>query len=69
MKTNNLRNEIKEFLKNFCIEVDENTDTVSVDDCFKYQDVIYYIPDDTSIMTDDDALLADMLLATFKLDI
>lgn len=64
MKTNNLRNEIKEFIKDFCLKVDIDTDTSS-EDCFVYESVMYYIPEDTSLMSEDDALLAKMLLATF----
>ena len=66
MKTNNLRNEIKEFIKDFCLEVNE-ADTIILSDCFVYENVAYYIPEETSLMGEDDALLAKMLLATFPL--
>lgn len=67
MKVNNLRREITDFIKDFCMEVSD--ETVSIEDCFEYEQVIYYIPEDTSLMGEDDALLAKMLLATFPVDI
>lgn len=50
------------------MEVDEHTDTVSVQDCFMYERVMYYIPEDASLMGEDDALLCTMLLRTFKIN-
>jgi len=67
-RINNVRNEIKEFIKDFCLKVDIDTDTSS-EDCFVYESVMYYIPEETSLMGEDDALLAKMLLATFNPDL
>ena len=68
MKTNNLRNEIKEFIKDFCLEItDDNQEEINEHYAFVYEGVEYYIPEETSLMSEDDALLAMMLVATFPL--
>lgn len=71
MKTNNVQNEIKDFLKNYCIKIKEVESYEDVEEmldnhkCIDYQGDLYYIPDDCSLMSEDDHLLKQMLLATF----
>lgn len=66
-RINNIRNEITNFIKEFCVKV-EGADTVDVKDCFIYQGVAYYIPSEGSLMDEDDFLLCTMLLSTFPVD-
>ena len=73
MKLNNIRGEIKEFLNTFCVKVMENEDSsyveLMMDDhkCIQYEGEIYYIPENGSLMDDEDALLQEMILATFSI--
>ena len=71
MKVNNIRNEIKEFLKDFAtividLEKDSEYNNVS-GEYIEYKNETYFIPDDCSLMTEDDELLKEMLLTTFGL--
>lgn len=61
------------FLSNFCIKVNDEEDTATVelymDDhkCIEFEDNQYYIPDNNSFYSEEDELLREMLLTTFKL--
>lgn len=73
MRINNIRNEIQNFLKEFCMMVnddDENwwNEERMMDDhkCIEYENQKYYIPKDCSLMDEDDLLLKEMLIATFN---
>jgi hypothetical protein len=71
MKLNNIKGEIKEFLNTFCVKVMENEESSYIElmmdnhDCIEYEGEIYYLPEDCSLMDDEDALLQKMILATF----
>lgn len=72
MRINNIRNEIQNFLKEFCIIVKDDEEDWYVermmDDhkCIEYEGKEYYIPEDCSLMDEDDLLLKEMLIATFN---
>jgi hypothetical protein len=70
--TNNIRNEIDRFLKEFSIKVAEKEEPegyveLMMDNhsCIEYESNFYYIPENCSLMDEDDELLKEMLLATF----
>ena len=72
---NNIKNEIKHFLKEFCIPVLEDVEPegyteLMMDDhkCIEYGGIQYYIPENCSLMNEDDELLQQMLIATFTLE-
>jgi len=61
------------FLSKFCTKVSEEEDSSTVelymDDhkCIEFEDSQYYVPDNNSSYSEEDELLREMLLATFKL--
>lgn len=69
--TNNIRNEVSRFIKEFCSQVlEEEYDgyaELMMDDhkCIEYEGIVYYIPENCSLMDEDDELLKEMLIATF----
>lgn len=75
MKVNNIKNEITQFLKDFCIEVKDNEEDSYVElmmdnhKCIEYEGKVYYVPDDCSLMEENDELLKQMLLATFPYEL
>ena len=70
---NNIKKEIEHFLKEFCLIVPKEAqdfdayNELLMDDhkCIEYEDVQYYIPENCSLMDENDQLLHQLLIATF----
>lgn len=73
MRINNVKNEIKDFLSTYGVKIvkeePEGYDELMMDDhkCVVYDGDFYYIPENCSLMDENDELLMEMLLAKYEL--
>lgn len=73
---NNIKNEIKHFLKEYCLKVVPEIEMENYLNLFRvdhksiqYEGEIYFIPEECSLMDENDLLLKEMLIATFNYEL
>jgi len=67
---NNLQEIINNFLNTFCTKVQENDNTELLMDgaiCIEYENAEWYVPKNNMLYTEDDELLVELLINTYRL--
>jgi hypothetical protein len=73
MRTPTVKDLLRDFIETFCTESRDNEECdyaeLMMDNhkCIEFDGVVYYVPDNNSLFSEDDELIRDLLINTYPL--